>query len=487
MYKKLLTLSISLLIAASTTFAAGSQRIYKRKDLGKRSTQKLERQIANKIKQYQAGTSIRSFAAAYRPALLERFLKYVSYDRQSSETEPITADEIETAHKLYEEIKAMGLNVTLTKHYYIFVEIPSNIDRDVPVLGYSGHYDVTPGIEGSNIQARVIKSYDGEPIVLENSQVIDPNGANGAYLSQQVGKTIVTSDGNTLLGADDGAGLSVLITFMQTLADKPNLPHGKIQIVLAPNEDVARAAEYIEETPYAPDIAFDFDGGSDGRLAVENFTARQEIFTVKGVPGHQSYAATNGYRNAWTPACILGKTICPKEQMPNFSSGRQGYAELHHMYPAKKAKKEGGEEEIVYIAKLDVRLRGFDTTAMNEWEQNADAVAEQIAEEYGVKITRERTETYANIAESTHRNALQITLDAAKNVDVTVRPQAVRAGTTAALFSVKGIVGAFTIFTGQNNAHNYTEWLSEEDMYHSYLMALSLMNEVARFNYTSVK
>ena len=106
MYKKLLTLSISLLIAASTTFAAGSQRIYKRKDLGKRSTQKLERQIANKIKQYQAGTSIRSFAAAYRPALLERFLKYVSYDRQSSETEPITADEIETAHKLYEEIKA---------------------------------------------------------------------------------------------------------------------------------------------------------------------------------------------------------------------------------------------------------------------------------------------------------------------------------------------------------------------------------------------
>ena len=275
--------------------------------------------------------------------------------------------------------------------------------------------------------------------------------------------------------------------YAQWIAEHPEKKHGKIQVVITPNEDVGRSADYIEETPYNPDIAFDFDGGSDGEIVVGNFNAEKVIYRVKGVNGHQSHAAENGYRNAWAPACELGAACAKEEWLPNNSTGTEGYAELHHMYPAKKAKKEGGEEEIVYIAKLDVRLRGFDTTAMNEWEQNADAVAEQIAEEYGVKITRERTETYANIAESTHRNALQITLDAAKNVDVTVRPQAVRAGTTAALFSVKGVVGAFTIFTGQNNAHNYTEWLSEEDMYHSYLMALSLMNEVARFNYTSVK
>ena len=414
---------------------------------------------------------IRSFAAKYRPALMERFLKYVSYNRQSSETEQITPDQIETAQKLYAEIKAMGLNVTLTEHYYIFVEIPSNLDREVPVLGYSGHFDVTPGIEADNVQARVISNYDGKPIVLENNQVIDPEQANGAYLPSQVGKTIVTSDGNTILGADDGAGLSVLMTFLQTLAENPKRPHGKIQVVLAPNEDVGRAAEFVEETPYRPEIAFDFDGGSDGRVIVENFNARQEIFTITGVPGHQSYAATNGYRNAWTPACELGVAICPEALMPNFSKGRDGYAELHHMSAP------GGK---VSMAELDIRHRGFDTDVMNNWEANADKKAAEIAQKYGVKIERKMIDNYKNVAECAHPNALEITKKAFENVGVNSNIQTARAGTTAAMFVTKGLVGAYTIFTGQNNPHNYTEWLSEEDMYHSYLLSLSIMEEVAK-------
>lgn len=417
--------------------------------------------------------TLRTFTAKYRPVLLERFLKYVSYNRQSSETEQITPDQIETAQKLYTEIKAMGLNVTLTPHYYIFVEIPSNLNYAVPVLGYSGHYDVTPGIEADNVQARVIRNYDGNPIVLKNNQVIDPAQPNGAYLPTQVGKIVVTSDGNTILGADDGAGLSVLMTFMQTLAENPNRPHGKIQIVLAPNEDVGRAAEFVEETPYRPEIAFDFDGGSDGRVIVENFNARQEIFTVTGVPGHQSYAATNGYRNAWTPACELGAAICPEALMPNFSKDRDGYAELHHM---------SSPDGKVSIAQLDIRHRGFDTNVMNNWEQNADQKAAEIAQKYDVKISRKMIDNYKNVAECAHPNALEITQKAFRNAGVKINIQTARAGTTAAMFVTKGLVGAYTIFTGQNNPHNYTEWLSEEDMYHSYLLSLSIMDEVAKQN-----
>ena len=419
----------------------------------------------------KANQPIRPFAAKYRPVLMERFLKYVSYNRQSSETEQITPDQIETAKKLYAEIKAMGLNVILTEHHYIFVEIPSNLKREVPVLGYSGHYDVTPGIEANNVQARVIQNYDGKPIVLENNQVIDPEQSNGAYLPTQVGKTIVTSDGNTILGADDGAGVSILMTFLQTLAENPNRPHGKIQIVLAPNEDVGRAAEFVEETPYRPEIAFDFDGGSDGRVIVENFNARQEIFTITGVPGHQSYAATNGYRNAWTPACELGAAICPEHLMPNFSSGRQGYAELHHMSAP------GGK---VSSAELDIRHRGFDTQEMDAWEQRADSIAKLVAQKYDVKISRKMIDNYKNVAECAHPNALEITKKAFENVNVNINIQTARAGTTASMFVTKGLVGAYTIFTGQNNPHNYTEWLSEEDMFHSYLLSLSIMEEVAK-------
>lgn len=439
--------------------------------LDKNLAQNLNRTIYAGLPSKDPVKTLRTFSAKYRPALLERFLKYVSYNRQSSETESITPTQIETAQKLYAEIKAMGLAVTLTPHYYIFVEIPSNLNKQVPVLGYSGHYDVTPGIEADNVKARVIKKYDGKPIVLENNQVIDPAQPNGAYLPTQIGKMIVTSDGNTILGADDGAGLSVLMTFMQTLAENPTRPHGTIQIVLAPNEDVGRAAEFVEETPYRPEIAFDFDGGSDGRVIIENFNARQEIFTVTGVPGHQSYAATNGYRNAWTPACELGASICPEELMPNFSKDRDGYAELHHMSAP------GGK---VSMAELDIRHRGFDTDVMNNWEENADKKAAEIAQKYGVKIERKMIDNYKNVAECAHPNALEITKAAFAKAGVKSNIQTARAGTTAAMFVTKGLVGAYTIFTGQNNPHNYTEWLSEEDMYHSYLLSLSIMDEVAK-------
>lgn len=466
-YHHVITALLSILCFASAQ-ATPSQNIAERQA---QLANALTRQIYANLPAKDPIRNLRAFAGKYRPVLLERFLKYVSYNRQSSETESITADQVETAKKLYAEIKALGYDVTLTPHHYIFVEIPSNINREVPVLGYSAHYDVTPGIEANNIKARVIQKYDGSPIVLENNQVIDPAQSNGTYLAEQVGKTVVTSDGNTLLGADDGAGLSVLITFLQTLAENPKRPHGKIQIVIAPNEDVGRAAEFVEETPYRPEIAFDFDGGSNGRVIIENFNARQELFTVHGVPGHQSYAATNGYRNAWTPACELGVSICQKHEMPNYSTGRQGYAELHHM---------SAPDGKVSKAELDVRLRGFDTQEMDMWENNAEQLANLIAKKYDVTITHKKIDSYKNVGECAHPNALEITKKAFENAGVKSNIQTARAGTTAAMFVTKGLVGAYTIFTGQNNPHNYTEWLSEEDMYHSFLLSLSIMDEVAK-------
>ena len=414
---------------------------------------------------------------SYRQVLLERFLKYTTYDSQSSEKEQITDVQIETAKKLFAEIQSFGLNVTLTPNHYIYVEIPSNVKGNIPTLGFSCHYDVTPDNPATGIKARLIEKYDGQPIVLENGQVIDPAKDNGSYLPTQIGKTIVTSDGTTILSADDKAGVSIIMTMLQTLAQNPNKKHGKIQVVIAPNEDVGRAAEFIEETPYNPDIAFDFDGGVDGEVVVGNFNAEQVLVTVKGHPGHQSHAAENGYLNAWFPACVLGAGLCPVTTdgkplpLPNKSVGKQGYVELHHIdYPANTPS----------VAVMDFRLRGFNQAELDQWKEDLQRMIPSVEEAFGVKISTEVRRNYGNVGEAIHPEAMNITRRAFAAAGVTPDFKEERAGTTASMFLIKLGKGAFTIFTGQNNPHAFTEWLSEDDMYKSYRVSLNLIDEVAR-------
>lgn len=406
-------------------------------------------------------------AAQYRAGMLNRFLKYTTYDSQSSDNQDLTPEQIETAKKLFAEIQKFGFKTTLSEHYYIYVEIPSNLEWNVPTLGFSCHYDTTPDIIGKGIKAQTIKKYDGKPIELKNGHVMTVE--TDPYLKQMIGKTIVTSDGTTMLSADDKAGVSVIVTFIQTLAENPSKKHGNIQIVITPNEDVGRSADYIEETPYNPDIAFDFDGGVNGEVVVGNFNAEKVIYRVFGVNGHQSEAATNGYRNAWKPACELGAACAKEEWLPNNSTGTQGYVELHHM--------NMGDGK-VNVAELDFRLRGFRQPNIDDWKNYADSVAAQISDKFGVKIEREVIKQYGNVAESIHPQARQVVTNAFKNAGVTPNFKEERAGTTASMLMLKLGRGAYTVFTGQNNPHAFTEWLSEEDMFKAYLVALNLADEV---------
>ena len=406
-------------------------------------------------------------AAKYRTAMLNRFLHYTTYDSQSSDAVAITPEQIETAKKLYAEIQKFGFQTELTKNYYIYVEIPSNVSWKTPTLGFSCHYDTTPDILGKGIKAQKIEKYDGKPIELKNGHVLSTE--TDPYLKQMIGKTIVTSDGTTMLSADDKAGVSVLVTLIQTLAENPSKKHGKIQIIITPNEDVGRSADFIEETPYDPDIAFDFDGGVNGEVVVGNFNAEKVIYKVHGVNGHQSMAAENGYRNAWKPACELG-AACAKEQwLPNNSTGKQGYVELHHMDMS---------EGKVNVAELDFRLRDFNQQNIENWKHYADSVATQISGQFGVKIEREVIKQYGNVAENIHPQARQVVTNALQNAGITPNFKEERAGTTASMLMLKLGNGAYTLFTGQNNPHAFTEWLSEEDMYKAFLVALNLTDEV---------
>ncbi len=436
MHKKLLAVLTSLLLVTSVAFAGKP-------------------------------TDNRALASKYRTTLFERFLTYTTYDSQSDNDLDITPDQIETAKKLYDQIKAFGFPTTLSEHYYIYVEVPSNIDKPVATLGFSSHYDTTPDIAGKNIKAQVIEKYDGKPIVLKNNHVMDFN--SDPYLKKMIGKKIVTSDGTTMLSGDDKAGVSIMVTLLQTLAEHPEKKHGKLQIVITPNEDVGRSADYIEETPYHPDIAFDFDGGSDGEVVVGNFNAEKVIYRVKGVNGHQSHAAENGYRNAWAPACELGAACAKEEWLPNNSTGDKGYAELHHM-----AMVDGKMSE----AELDFRLRSFKQTDIDAWKTYADQKANSIAQKFDVQIERQVFKQYQNVAENIHPAAKAVAQRACERAGVTPRFLEERAGTTASMLMLKLGNGAYTIFTGQNNAHNFTEWVSEEDMYKAYVVALNMIDEM---------
>ncbi len=428
----------------------------------------IERTYLKSFARKTIGEQNAKLAAKYRTAMLNRFMKYTTYDSQSSDKMAITPEQIETAKKLYAEIQKFGFKTILTKNYYIYVEIPSNLKWKTPTLGFSCHYDTTPDILGKGIKAQKIERYDGKPIQLKNGHVLSTE--TDPYLKQMIGKTIVTSDGTTMLSADDKAGVSVLVTFMQTLAENPSKKHGKIQIVLTPNEDVGRSADFIEETPYNPDIAFDFDGGVNGEVVVGNFNAEKVLYRVHGVNGHQSMAAENGYRNAWKPACELGAACAQEKWLPNNSTGKQGYVELHHMDML------DGQPN---VAELDFRLRDFNQGNIEAWKQYADSVANKISNQFGVKIEREIVKQYGNVAESIHPQARTIVANAMRNAGVMPNFKEERAGTTASMLMLKLGNGAYTVFTGQNNAHAFTEWLSEEDMFKSYIVALNLADEVA--------
>ena len=441
MHKKLLALLFSVLLLSSTGFARTTRNT-----------------LPNN----------HSLASQYRSTLFDRFLTYTTYDSQSDNDQDITPEQIETAQKLFQQIKKFGFPTTMTEHYYIYVEVPSNVKEDVAILGFSAHYDTTPDIAGKNIKAQVIEKYDGKPIELKNNHVIDFD--SDPYLKQMIGKKIVTSDGTTMLSGDDKAGVSIMVTLLQTLAEHPEKKHGKIQVVITPNEDVGRSADYIEETPYDPDIAFDFDGGVDGEVVVGNFNAEKVVYRVKGVNGHQSHAAYNGYKNAWKPACELGAACAKDEWLPNNSYGDQGYVELHHMNMA-----NGNMSE----AELDFRLRSFKQADIDAWKEYAEKQANTISRKYGVRIERQIFKQYQNVAENIHPDAKAIVEKAFKRAGVIPTFKNERAGTTASMLMLKLGSGAYTIFTGQNNPHNFTEWLSEEDMFKAYLVALNMIDEVS--------
>lgn len=409
-------------------------------------------------------------ADKYRAGMIPRFLSYVTIGSMSDyDAEWMTPGQEEMANALYEEVKAFGFPAHFSADKYIYVNIPSNLkNRQAPVLGFSAHYDTTPDINGNGVKPQVIENYDGKAITLKNNQVIDP--AKDNYLLKMIGKTIVTSDGTTNLGADDKAGVTIVMTLLKTLAENPKIPHGPIQVVLTPNEDVGRSAERLELQYYKPDYAYDFDGGVDGEMVVANFSAYGVLVTAHGINGHQSYAADNGYRNSAKPIGDLIAAAAPSANLPNNSRGEQGYIEPHHI--------EYNQAENTHM--VDFRLRYFDQEEGKRYINRIKHVADSLSQALNVAIDVQINKQYENVAYGVKPEAYDMLTKAMTEAGVKPDPKQERAGTTSAMIMAKHGFGGYTVFTGQRNPHAFIEWLSEEDMFKAYKVALNLVKQVAQ-------
>ncbi len=408
-------------------------------------------------------------ADRYRAGMIPRFVKYVQIGSMSDvNAEWMTPGQETMAQVLYEDIKEFGFPTHLSQDKYIYVNIPSNLRKEAPILGISAHYDTTPDIIGEGVRPQIIKNYNGLPIKLKNGHVID--FTSDPYLRNMIGKTIVTSDGTTNLGADDKAGVTIVVTLLKTLAENPKLPHGHIQIVITPNEDVGRSAERLELKYYHPDYAYDFDGGVNGEVVVGNFSADRVVVTAKGINGHQSYAAENGYRNSAKPIADLIATAAPTQDLPNNSSGEEGYVEPHHI--------EYNAADNVH--KVDFRLRYFDQKEGQKYLQRIEHAADSLSKALDIAIDVQVTKQYENVEYGVKPEAFGLLSAAMKDAGVLPQPKKERAGTTSAMIMAKHGFGGYTVFTGQNNPHAFTEWLSEEDMFKAYKVALNLVHQVAQ-------
>lgn len=414
-----------------------------------------------------AQSSLDNLANKYRSGMIPMFVRYVQVGSMSdNDAEWMTYGQAEMANILYQDIVAMGYKPHFSADKYIYVNVPSNLPYQAPKLGISAHYDTTPDINGNGIKPQVIKKYDGKPITLKNGHIIDIN--SDPYLKNMIGKSIVTSDGTTNLGADDKAGVTIVVTLLKTLAENPNLPHGPIDFVLTPNEDVGRSAERLELQYYNPDYAYDFDAGVNGEVIIANFSADRILVTAQGINGHQSYAATNGYKNSVKPIADLISTAASSDNLPNKSTGYQGYLEPHHIiYDADKN-----------THTIDFRSRYFDKNEGRRYIQDIQYAADSLSKALDVAITVQIIKQYENVEYGVPADSKNIIAAAMQEAGVTPNFKKERAGTTSAMIMAKHGFGGYTVFTGQNNPHAFTEWLSEEDMFKGYEVALNLIKQI---------
>ena len=389
-------------------------------------------------------------------ALVERFLKYVSFDTQSSEeTEvtPSTPGQMVFAKYLKEELESLGLeDITLDEHGYLFATLPANIDKPVPTIGFIAHMDTSPDMSGKDVSPRIVQNYDGSDIVLcaEENVVLSPS--QFPELLDHKGEDLIVTNGKTLLGADDKAGIAEIVSAIVYLKEHPEIKHGKIRIGFNPDEEIGLGAHKFDVEKFGSDWAYTMDGGEVGELEFENFNAASAKITFKGRNVHPGYA-----KNKMINSIRVANRFCamlPAHETPEHTEGYEGFYHLISF---------NGDVEQTTVAYI---IRDHDRARFESRKKKIERFVSEINAEYGEgTATLELRDQYYNMREKIEpvMHIIDTAFAAMEAVGVKPNVKPIRGGTDGAQLSFKGLPCP-NIFAGGLNFHGRYEFAPIQNM-----------------------
>lgn len=387
--------------------------------------------------------------------VVDRFIKYAKIDTQSDENSdqtPSTLKQFNLAKEIERELIEMGMtDVSLDNNCYLMATLPANSDTNIPTIGFIAHLDTSPDMSGENVRPRIVEQYDGEDILLneELNIVLSPN--DFPELLDYVGEDLIVSDGTTLLGADDKAGIAEIITAMQYFLDHPEIKHGKVRIAFTPDEEIGRGADKFDVQKFDADWGYTVDGGEVGEFEYENFNAASAKVVIRGRNVHPGYA-----KNKMINALCVGNELInmlPANERPEFTEGYEGFFHITSL--------NGTVEE----AELSLIIRDHDHQMFERRKKILQEAVNFMNERYPNRLQLELRDQYYNMREKIEpvNHVIDYALRAMREVGVTPKVKPIRGGTDGARLSFMGLPCP-NIFTGGLNFHSRYEFIPVRSM-----------------------
>ncbi len=403
--------------------------------------------------------------------LVERFLKYVSFDTQSSDESgvtPSTDKQMVFAQYLKTELEELGLEeIELDEHGYLYATLPANTDKPVPTVGFIAHMDTSPDCSGANVNPRIVENYDGSDIVLCAEEGIILSPTQFPELLDHKGEDLIVTDGKTLLGADDKAGIAEIVAAMAWLKEHPEVKHGRIRVGFNPDEEIGMGAHKFDVEKFGCEFAYTMDGSEVGELEFENFNAAGAKFTIKGRNVHPGYAKGKMINSMLVANYLMN--LLPANETPATTEGYEGFYHLVGLQ---------GEVEQTTLSYI---IRDHDRARFEERKRVMQSLVEQVNAHYGeTLVTLDMKDQYYNMREKIQpvMYVIDIAKQAMKEAGITPKVKAIRGGTDGAQLSFKGLPCP-NIFAGGLNFHGRYEFCPIQSMEKAMQVVIKIAELVA--------
>ncbi len=408
--------------------------------------------------------------------LIQRFISYVTIDTESdpnSSTTPSTEKQWNLANKLVDDLKKIGMtDVSIDEKSYVTATLQSNITKKVPTIGFVSHFDTSPDFSGANVNPQIVKNYDGKDIILNKEKNIILSPSYFKDLLQYKGQTLITTDGTTLLGADDKAGVTEIVTAMEFLIQNPNIKHGTIKVCFTPDEEIGRGADHFDVEKFGADWAYTMDGSQIGELEFENFNAASAKITFKGKSVHPGYAKGKLINSMLIANKFISKL--PKKETPETTKGYEGFFHVNNISGSI-------EETVVQLIIRDHNKKKFEKRKKFIKKQ-IETINNKFKKQFGEDIAiLEINDQYYNMREKIV--PVMHIVDIAKKamIDVGVKPiiKPIRGGTDGSRLSYMGLPCP-NIFAGGHNFHGKYEYVPVESMQKAVEVIVKIAENVAK-------